>query len=274
MQRSLIERTCEVCPPGTDAGHARLSAYGSDTWPVGQCTRCGFVYLTKAPDYSALVSDEAWEKNHKAEEKRRRKIAVYRFDYATRFRLKIGKALEDRRMKRLIGATGNVLDIGCGGNVERLPHGVTPFGVEISEALHRSADIDARKRGGRVIHAPAVEAFDAFEDGFFDAILMRSYLEHEINPRAVLEKSFAKLRPGGVVYIKVPDYGCVGRRAMGRNWCGFRFPDHVNYFTRGSLERLAGSIGFRYRRLSLLPGLDDNLYALLSKPVSTAATAA
>ena len=98
---------------------------------------------------------------------------------------------------------------------------------------------------------------------------MRSYLEHETNPRSVLEKCFVALKAGGVVYIKVPDYGCVGRRVVGKNWCGFRFPDHVNYFTKRSLKQLAQSIGYSYQQANVIAGLDDNLYALLRKPLAT-----
>ena len=95
---------------------------------------------------------------------------------------------------------------------------------------------------------------------------MRSYLEHESQPRLALERAFAKLAPGGRVYVRVPNFGGLNRRIMGAQWCGFRFPDHVNYFTGTSLRRLAGQAGFRYRRLNGYSIFGDNLIVELRKP--------
>ena len=78
---------------------------------------------------------------------------------------------------------------------------------------------------------------------------------------------FAKLTPGGVAVIKVPNYGSLNRRLMGARWCGFRFPDHVNYFDKASLTRLARDAGFEVEIpfMRSLP-TDDNMLALLIKP--------
>ncbi|MGI9404278.1 MAG: methyltransferase domain-containing protein [Hyphomicrobium sp.] len=88
---------------------------------------------------------------------------------------------------------------------------------------------------------------------------MRSYLEHEAQPRLVLKETRRTLKTGDIVYVRVPNYGSLNRRVMGNKWCGFRFPDHVNYFTSKHLKRLAASCGFTYRRINWLSPFDDNL---------------
>ena len=50
---------------------------------------------------------------------------------------------------------------------------------------------------------------------------------------------------------------------MGVRWCGWRFPDHVNSFTRESLHRIAGAIGIEYARTNWLSPFDDNIIAIL-----------
>jgi hypothetical protein len=54
---------------------------------------------------------------------------------------------------------------------------------------------------------------------------------------------------------------------MGRRWCGFRYPDHLNYFTPDTLRRLARQAGFE---CGFGPGwrlpVSDNMWALLRKP--------
>jgi SAM-dependent methyltransferase len=222
------------------------------------------VYLSRAPDYSVLRRDLAWEKTHKQETIRRKRKLIYRLDYATRFRMKLGKWLDQRQVLRAVGKGGNVLDVGCGAAC-RIADGLVPFGIEISEALAKTVEPVYRRRGGYVVNAPAIDGLDRFEDEFFDCVIMRSYLEHEMHPRPVLEKVFWRLRKGGTVFVKVPDFGCLGRHVMGPNWCGFRFPDHLNYFTGASLRGLAEAVGFRFKRKNLIPMLNDNLYAVLTR---------
>lgn len=260
---STTLRPCEVC----GHGHVtELVQYSVSPWPVVSCDGCGFVFLHHVPGYQALVEDYAWEKTHAAEAKRRKSRHWNWMDQATRWRLKLGKSQDRSRQTRALGGTGNGLDIGCGGAC-RLPGGITPYGIEISAGLAERARPFYEGLGGRLICAPAIEGLDTFESGFFSSMLMRSYLEHEERPRAVLEKAFDKLRQGGVIYVRVPDFGSLNRRTRGVKWCGFRFPDHVNYFTGHSLKLLANSIGYEYTRKNWASVFDDNLTVELRKPM-------
>ena len=255
-------RVCEIC----GSTHARrIEKFSISPWPVVACETCGFVYLRTVPGYEALVETYAWEKTF-AEEKARRKARSWsRFDQATRWRLRFGKSSDVASRAGTLGRSGRVLEVGCGGSC-RLHEGVTPYGIEISAALAERSRPQFQARGGDVVCAPATEGLDQFEDGFFDSILMRSYLEHEQKPREVLTKAFRKLRPGGTIFARVPNFGSVNRHVTGAKWCGFRFPDHVNYFTDSSLKALSSSIGFSYRRKNWASLFDDNLIVELRKP--------
>jgi SAM-dependent methyltransferase len=230
---------------------------------VVRCEACGFVYLGNAPDYAELADELAWEKTFAKEKVRRNKKVLARFSSATRWRLNLGNR-DQRRIARFLSVSGNVLDIGCGGSC-RVPAGPTPFGIEISDVLAARAQKAFATRGGHVVHAPALEGLEKFPENFFSAILMRSFLEHEKQPRAVLQRALACLKTGGSVYVRVPNYGSINRRVMGVRWCGFRFPDHVNYFSEGTLKRLAETVGYSYRRLNRLSAFDDNLIVVLAK---------
>ena len=87
-----------------------------------------------------------------------------------------------------------------------------------------------------------------------------------MQPKKLLAHVARVLKDDGKAYIRVPNFGGINRRVMGAKWCGFRYPDHVNYFTVTSLRRLAADCGLNVRLLNpiRLP-LDDNINAVLSK---------
>ncbi len=119
-------------------------------------------------------------------------------------------------------------------------------------------------RAGHCIHAPALEGIRTFEDGFFDGVVLRSFLEHEMHPLPLLREVRRVLKPTGAAYVRVPNFAALGRRILGRKWPGFRYPDHVNYFTRRSLEDMAQKAGLELRLLNPLRlPFDDNINALL-----------
>jgi SAM-dependent methyltransferase len=165
-------------------------------------------------------------------------------------------------------APGNVVDLGCGTGTQLsgLADAYVPFGIEISREAAAAADRLFAERGGGVVNAPSLDGLKTFAAGFFSAATLRSYLEHELHPQAVLRELHRALAPGGVALVKVPNYASLNRRLTGRKWCGFRYPDHLNYFTPASLSRMAGECGYRARfgPTDRLP-TSDNMYAVLVK---------
>ncbi len=95
---------------------------------------------------------------------------------------------------------------------------------------------------------------------------MHSYLEHETEVLPVLKGAHRCLKQDGRLYVRVPNFASINRRVMGRNRCGFRYPDHVNYFTPRSLRAVVSIAGFDVKILNWfrLP-VDDNIHALLTK---------
>jgi SAM-dependent methyltransferase len=162
---------------------------------------------------------------------------------------------------------GKVLDIGCGRGTELYMQGVTPFGIEISRDLAVIANERMKQHGGFAIQAPAIDGLKQFEDGSFDGVIMNSYLEHEEQPREALREVARVLRSGGKAYVRVPNYGGINRRVTGRKWCGFRYPDHVNYFTLSGLRSMAREASFTTSLVNWLTlPTDDNIKMVLTRP--------
>lgn len=264
----VVRRDCPLC--GVDDA-VPIRGYGVDIWRLVRCGGCGFAYLDRAPDYAALHDVMAWEKTGAVELERRAEIRPisFRLSRATRLRMAL---LPRKQMSDLVArhaTPGNVVDLGCGTgwHLARLPPVYIPFGIEISAEAAAEADRALRQRGGGALNQPALLGLRSFADGFFSAATLRSYLEHELQPRAVLRELWRTLMPGGVAIVKVPNYGSLNRRVTGHKWCGFRYPDHLNYFTPKSLRAMAEDAGYRVRfgLTDRLP-TSDNFYAVLIKP--------
>jgi len=268
----IVHRACPLC--GHDNAAGPRSRYSHAAWEVKDCVRCGFVYIEKAPEYEVLFSEMAWERTTKVEERRRAEIRPfsYRFSKKTRARMRI---LPRKKMHLLVethARPGNVVDLGCGDGMAmaKLSADFVPFGVEISRHLAALANQVFGARSGRVINAPSLEGLKEFPDAFFCAASLRSYLEHEMKPLPVLRELHRTLAPGAVAIVKVPNYGSLNRIVTGRKWCGFRYPDHLNYFTPDTLRALAERCGYRvWFGLTYRLPTSDNMYAILTKTTAT-----
>lgn len=254
-------------------------------WRLRQCLESGFVYLENPPGYDALVDEYAWEVTS-ARESRARREAEPRLHAASaafaHFRRRVlrrskfadlcGKLLRDSGADAV-----HLLDVGCGAGklLERviagLPPGVAgrcvPQGIELSRALAREAARRLARLGGGCSHATAIEGLARQPPGRVSLVLLASYLEHEFQPLPVLRRCRELLRRDGHVVVKVPNFACWNRRLRGARWCGFRWPDHVNYFTPRTLRAMAERAGLQVVRMDLRDRhpLSDSLYAVLGQ---------
>lgn len=266
---SIRERACPLCGDanaGTPPGR-----YSMGIWTIKTCRSCDFTYLDKAPDYEALFRKMSWEKTTRLEEKWRNSTRTIQqiVSKKTRWRLHL---LPRKRMPDLLirhAGSGNVIDLGCGdgGQLQGLDDSFVPYGIEISAQSATKAVPWFSAKGGRVINAPCLDGLKQFPEAFFSAATLRSYLEHELHPAEVLHELHRTLRSGGVAIVKVPNFDSVNRRVVGRRWCGFRHPDHLNYFTPHSLRLMARNCGYRVSSgLTYRLPTSDNMYAVLTKP--------
>ncbi len=251
------------CPNCSETDATPLPCYSRGEWMIVQCNRCVFVFLANPVSYQALMDAHEWQSSFAREKKRRQEHArLSRIIRRLRYHFRHLRTDRKRLFLQLFGA-GKVVDVGCGlGNM--LPEPIVPIGIEISPKLARQADRNMRARGGYCLHATALEGMRQLSSNAFDGILLNSFLEHEIAPLKLLKESRRVLKSDGKIYVRVPNYGSINRKLLGKRWCGFRYPDHVNYFCWHSLSNMAEKAGFQARLLNSwnLP-LDDNIKAVL-----------
>ncbi len=249
-----------------------------------KCSQTGLVYLENPPDYSDLESQFAWEKTYqkeKAARKKREPVFSELSNLVKVIRRKIRpvpkiESLPVKLCKQRFGDDTRIklLDIGCGSGVftRNIAQSITkqtgiqviPSGIEISRALAESSNELLGAAGGFVVQASAIDGLRKLDDASVDLMIMHSFLEHEVNPLELLKISKTKLSQNGLLVIKVPNFGSLNRRIRQSRWCGFRYPDHVNYFDPANLVlaiKLAGLKVFRMNFFDRIP-TSDNMWVI------------
>jgi SAM-dependent methyltransferase len=273
-----------ICPLLERQTATRRLPYAPQPWQLLECLESGFVYLGNPPGYDALEQQYAWERTSALATAARRDSEPYLHAASAAYGAFRRRVLRRNKVADLCRAplaeSGagpiHVLDVGCGDGrllervVAGLPSGVArrcvPDGIELSRALAHAAAARLASMGGTCVQASAPDGLARLPEGRFHLILLASYLEHESQPLPVLRRCRALLADSGRVVVKVPNYACWNRRLRGARWCGFRWPDHVNYFTPHTLRAMAARAGLHVARMRFRDRhpLSDSLYAVLA----------
>src|SRR5262245_15127521 len=191
MASEVSLRTCPQC--ACDNRTEPALPCSALPWQIKRCHECHFVYLENAPSYDVLQADFNWSDTKHAERERRREreprlIALEKNLRIWRKRL-IGRRDKAADMLARFVGCGRFLDLGCGNGryFRRCGRGLVGFGIEIDPQAAGRAQPWAAATGGKVIHGDALAGIRQFPADYFDGVLMRAYLEHETEPRAVLE---------------------------------------------------------------------------------------
>jgi 2-polyprenyl-3-methyl-5-hydroxy-6-metoxy-1,4-benzoquinol methylase len=163
-------------------------------------------------------------------------------------------------------AKQSLLDVGCGEGFT-LPffadQGWDVLGIDASShaiAQHHPAFVDRFLAGDfRQILAD----FHA-QRRQFSLLWLDNVLEHVIDPMQMLRLCLDLTLPGGLIMIDVPnDFSVLQQTAKERGWIDREFwvalPDHLSYFNREGLQRLAEAAGWQHcKTVSDFP-IDFNL---------------
>ena len=288
---SSTPASVRVCPLLEKESTAVRLADAPQPWDLRRCAETGFVYLANPPAQERFCEEFAWEKTHLLEslDRQQREPVLHAVSQAVKqFRHRL---LRRDKIAAVVGTLVNarhdrairLVDIGCAAGdllerlVTRVPDAtarrIEPIGIEISTQLAERADAALRRRGGRCIHATGADGLAELPAGSIDIVVLSCVLEHEIAPLPLLRACRERLAPDGRIVVKVPNYDCVSRRLRGSRWCGYRWPDHVNYFTPRTLAAMADRAGLRVVRMNIFDRwpLSDSLYAILG-PAEAAAS--
>ena len=144
-----------------------------------------------------------------------------------------------------------LLDYGCGDGffLEQLAD-------QVPEAMGLEPNDDHARRLSAHLQKPV---FSRFEDvaksyeGRIDVITMHFVLEHVLNLDQTLQECGRLLRPGGFVYLVVPNIFSWESRLLGRYWHNLDAPRHISFPHLGTIQKLCQTHGFRLREEKSVP---------------------
>ncbi len=138
-------------------------------------------------------------------------------------------------------APASVLDYGCGSGdflLRMVPFGHRLVGVEYDPDLLSAL-------AGRGIQIEDVVTVDQQPWAeAFDHISLAHVIEHVPDPLALLDRLFGFLKPGGSLFVEVPNAEATGYEIFGRYWRGLEAPRHFALPTRAALLSALENAGF------------------------------
>lgn len=150
----------------------------------------------------------------------------------------------------------SVLDVGCGAIAPYVAHleGLGKRVVGVDFAYHFLA---MARQKGQVRSAQADALALPFPDASFDAIICSETLEHIPDDRGAVAEIHRVLRPGGLLFLTVPNYWHAMRFVAGF-WGNPHYLDlqvgHLREYNRRQVDRLLGD-GFTVRARYRVPFL-------------------
>jgi 2-polyprenyl-3-methyl-5-hydroxy-6-metoxy-1,4-benzoquinol methylase len=197
---------------------------------LGTCRSCSMVYATVRPTDKEL--DDLYSSY------------PIKADLSPITRLRFLELLGGMEAYR---RTTRILDVGSGSGFfldVAATQGWSVYGVEYDPAI-----VHACAQRGITMQQGSFDP-DAWEVGSFDAITSFEVLEHVMDPQAEVSKFARSIRPGGLLYITTPNFNALSRWLSHPTWNIINYPEHLNYFTPSSLDRLLRAHGFKKDRLT------------------------
>lgn len=219
--------------------HDRLAGA---TYALVECRGCGTVFQRDIPD--ADLSDRLYERWMDPE----KVFALYERTHSVNFYASLARQVET--IVRHFGvnpAELKVLDLGMGWGrwcMFANAYGCETYGLEVSPARIAFA----RANGVRVLEYADLDAHQ------FHVINAEQVFEHLPDPLATLCMLRKRLRPGGLLWLSVPDGSDIQRRIDRWDWSAPKDSEqslnavapleHLNCFTPQSLVTMAQKAGF------------------------------
>lgn len=164
--------------------------------------------------------------------------------------------------------TGNILDVGCGTGA---------FLNTMKDAKWNTTGLEpdskAREKALELygLKLEQIEKFYCLPVQTFDAITMWHVLEHVHDLHDYINQLKKLLKPGGKLFIAVPNYTSYDAEIYKEFWAAYDVPRHLYHFSPESMKKLLNTHGMKIEMMN--PMWYDSVYvSMLSEQYKTGNT--
>jgi len=256
MLQGLVRSPCPLCNCATSKPENVIAGYALE-----KCDGCGLIYMNPrcTADHLAdiyTVRDED------------ALIELYSRIASPSVIEEYHQKLE--KIERLVPDKGRFLDFACAAGYlfeEAQKRGWDAHGCDVGEWTGRAA----AKRNLKNMHVGDFDDLN-FPDNHFDVVYASQVFEHLLYPLEDLARLKRVLKPGGLLYIELPNYHTLPIMFGKDDFMLNEPPQHINYFTPATLKKLLVDGGMDSVRMTSCGGLKwENL---LGRPIISDVAAA
>ncbi len=230
MTTTELVTTCPVCEsPGTPL---------DSQWPHSRCGECGHVWVdgsSPSADNEYFESDDYANWRTESDYLRQRQIEM-----------------ADERLGwlgDLVDEPGSVLELGCSTGeaaAAMAARGWTARGVDPSAPAIKIA---SERYDGPEFGLGITPDEAGFPSENYDLVMAFHVLEHVPNLDEFAELTASVLKPGGHLYLRLPNWESWSRRVFGDRWPD-NMAEHLHHFSESSMRTYLDRAGFDTVKIS------------------------
>ena len=230
---------CPVCE--SSAIHPLLTvkdhSVSGEEFVIWQCSQCSLRFTQDVPD-ETTIGPYYQSPNYISHSNTDKGLLNKLYQRVRKFTLRQKASL----IIRNTSAQGSILDIGAGigAFLDRMKKSQWQItGIEPDEGARAQAK---NLFGIDLLNTPALQQLP---HNSYDAITLWHVLEHVESLHEYVEKLKALLKPGGKIFIAVPNYTSTDAHIYGNYWAAYDVPRHLYHFTPKAMNILMQKHGLR-----------------------------
>lgn len=244
-----IISNCPVCGSAAIVPALSCKDYvaSGERFELTRCNDCTFLFTNPRPDAAHIgkyYQSDRYVSHAGSKEQFTFMYKVYDVvrDYSIQSKLRLIKKYH---------SNGKLMDLGCG--LGYFLHGAVldktfeAIGVDISnDAINY-----VKNKFGYTVHPES--DLDSFAPASFDIITQWHVLEHVHMLNERMQQLQKILKPGGTLFIAVPNSDSWDAKHYGEYWDGYDVPRHLYHFNKKSFSLLMNNHGFSVVDIKSMP---------------------